>query len=817
MKSLTLKGLPIIATALALTLSACGGGGGGSDNGGNNGGGSATLSGNAVKGIIKNGNVVAEELNADKTVKAQVGSATTGADGSYSLTLNSSYTSGPIQITISADANTEMKCDIPAGCGTSVNFGDWYNPGAGNLTMTALVGEAAANTTISVNVTPYTDLAARRAKQSSTLDASVVDIANSEVNHLLGGIDILNTKPLDITDPTAIANGSGAQKAYAAYAAAIGVLADNTSGSPDINGALDTLASSFSDGTILADDTGAESGKYSLQEIINGASSTLSQAGTTDTSGTLTALQDDVNSAGTGGSVDPEADPTAGATALAKVKAFVSDVRTWGTVIEAETKAKGDAFDAQASLASDAANMSGEFLVGPAFDAAIQAISDNFDGTQTGTDLTTYGLGFTGGTINNTNGTITITDGLNGDVTVNMTAQVPTDGTTASSFTIGISSATFRSDATDADINSGTVTLTTATPYTLDINAINAGTATEPDISGGSLSLDVSLTQKQDANGTALAATVTFEGTLGASLVNAIQDSTTGDYTWITPKTLSLSGGVSTSDGNSLDFSLSADITNADSFTPVGGLSVGTTKSNIVTWSYSGDTFTAKTPEETLTITRDSTSGAATITETWTDGYTYSYTMTGPYTSIDQAVAGSIGGTSFYWTVSYNYTYTIWVNGEGGYELDPNAVANMDLYSNGSLDGTLVDPDFVVEDSTHWLDATVGLSFHLQLAGLPEAYITISADRTAYQAGTGDITIAYGTRQIVVSGDFTDTTGTGTVTVTNQNGVTMIITSNDMANGPGYIKYNGTTYATVEKLTNGMTKITYTDNTFETL
>ena len=825
MKPLAFKALTITATALALTLSACGGGGGGGSS--PSGVSGVTLGGKAVKGIIKNGNVVAEELDTNGAVIRQVGNDTTDADGKYSIEVNSSYEGGPIQITITAGVDTEMKCDIPAGCGSHaagsttdtdsdgvIDFGEWYKPGDGNLTMAALVAEAAANDTIGVNITPYTDLAARHAKTSGSLTASAVYDANSEVSNLLGGIDILNTPPLDITDAAAVTSGTGTEIAYAAFSAAIGALADTSSGNPNIGGALDTLESSFTGGTIVADDSGDanDDTTISLQEIIDGAQSTLSQAGTGDTSGTLASLQDEVDNAGAGGSVDPQPSDTAGSTTLTKVKAFVTDVRTWGTVIDAETKAKGDAFDAQASLASDAANMSGELLVGPALDAAIQAIVNNYDGTETGTDLSTYGLGFDSGSIANSGGTITITDGVIDGATVNITAQVPQDGATASSFTIGISSATFRSAATDADINSGTVTFTTATPYTLDIAAIDAGTASEPDVSGGSLALDVSLTQKRDQNNAALTATVTFEGSLGATLVNPTKDSN-GDYNWITPKTLSLSGGVSSSDGNSLDFSLTADVTNANSFAPVGELPVGTTKADIATWSYSGDTFTAINPELTVTITWNSVNNSATVTQTWTDGNGYSNTYFGGYTSLVNAVTN----TSVY-TPLYGYLNggTIWVKGEGDYAIDPTAIDTVDFTQDGSVDGVLVTPDFTLEDSSHWLDANVGLNFSLQLTGLPEASVTISADRTAYQSGTATITIAYGSRQIVINGTFTDTTSTGSMAITNQDGVTMTL-NGDLDAGTGTLSYNGQTYGTIEQMSNGMTKITYTDGTFESL
>jgi len=166
---------------VVLLLVACGGGGGGSTPSPS----AATLGGTAAKGIINKGIVVAEELAADGTVIAQVGSATTGADGSYTLAVGTNYAGGPILVTISTDDMTEMKCDVPANCGTRndtipdttnpgiVDFGEWYKPGAG-LTMTALVAEAADGDTIGVSITPYTDMATGLAMETNPLTTAAV-------------------------------------------------------------------------------------------------------------------------------------------------------------------------------------------------------------------------------------------------------------------------------------------------------------------------------------------------------------------------------------------------------------------------------------------------------------------------------------------------------------------------------------------------------------------------------------------------------------------------------------------------------------------
>ena len=820
--------------ALGITIAVlvgCGGGGGGSTpppppaN--------ATLGGTAAKGIINGGNVVAEELDASGGVIAQVGSAMTGADGSYSLTLSSSYSGGPVQVTISADANTEMKCDVPANCGTVsdaaldvnsngiIDFGEWYKPGS--LTMSALVAEAAASDTISVNITPFTDMAASRAMEAGTLDAAAVYNANSEVSVLLGGIDILSTEPLDITDVVAIGDGNATEIAYAAFSAAIAALADASSGTPDIDGAIDNLSASFSGGTITAD---------ALQEIVTGAGDTLTATGTGDTSGTIAAVQDVVTTAVAGtGSVDPEPSPSAGDTTLAKVKAFVADVRTWGTVIEAEIGTQGDAFELQVDLASTAADANMDFMVSPALEAAIDAAAQKVAG-EISTNLSTYETGmlpdslylgfpgdpqFSAGSIVKSGGVVTISGGMINGVTVNMSLQIPDDATTflaGSNLTIGINSASFRSTDTDVDINSGTITINLTSDYTVDYDALDMGTATNPVISGGSIDLDVSLTQRKGLDwltgDVALDSAITFAGTLSATLTNPITDTVTGDITWITPSSLTLAGNISDTAGNSLDADFTVNVTNADTFTPVGELPFGTPKVGIVTWTYTGDTFALVSPEYTLTIQWNSPT-STTVTEDWGYGFPYSYEL-GAYANIVDAVAGS--------PLSWSQPYYVWVDGEGGYSVDYGTGA--DFTVDGIADGSLVDPEFVVEDAANWLAGTIGLDFALQLAGLPEASVNINGTRTDFEAGNATITIAYGSRQIEIAGDFvgstatTPATGTGTVTITNQDGVSMIV-DGDFEASTGDVMFNGTSYATISQMSNGLTKITYTDGTFETL
>ncbi|VAW99277.1 hypothetical protein MNBD_GAMMA19-1032, partial [hydrothermal vent metagenome] len=118
---------------------------------------------------------------------------------------------------------------------------------------------------------------------------------------------------------------------------------------------------------------------------------------------------------------------------------------------------------------------------------------------------------------------------------------------------------------------------------------------------------------------------------------------------------------------------------------------------------------------------------------------------------------------------------------------------------------------------------SVGLSFKLELAGLPEASVNMSSSRAGfYEDGATTIVVNYGLRQIVINTRYTGMSSistanvTGSVTITNQDGVSMTM-ENDFKITPGHIVLNGQMYGTIVHLNNGLTKIIYTDGTFEVL
>jgi hypothetical protein len=797
------------------------------------------LSGAISKGIVVDGPVTVEELDSAANAIAVVGTARTGNDGSYQLTLGDNYTGGVLQVTISADDNTRMKCDIPLGCGTrtdgltdpnsnsTIDFGEFYKPS--ELSMTALLPGAVANAVVNASATPFTHMAAELAKSKSVFDSAAVANANSEVSNLLGGLDILNIVPIDITDATAVDNAlSPTQITYAALLAAIAIEAGtDADGQPLINEVLDLLASSFTSGTILADDsTGDDTAQISLQEIVTSAETVFTAVGIVDVTGVLVELQQDILTA-VNNIVDPEPSPTVADANLDKVKAMMSDIRTWGNVIIAEAGTQASTFEAEVVMASDAVGILGT----NAFDALVAGIDAAllFDGN---TDLSTYILDpvtdpnprqFSSGTIGVSSGAIVITDGVIDDYTVNMTVTVPADGTTDTVFNLAVTSATVTGIDSDLSITNGTVNVTLAEAYTI----IYASPNPLPAVADLLADLpNASFTQKLDSSGQALASPVTFTGTMQVDLdpIPVTNVSVPGDATvLVLPKTLQLTGTISNNSGDSLNATLAANVTNTDSFAFVGDFaSVGTPYSDnhvepFASWTYSDtdatpgdDTFTATYPGFWSNVYWDANTGYATLSVSYISYY-YSYPTFEPVGSLDEALVyfGSSGLGDIY----------VWVENEGMYFA---STAAADFSMDGTLEGTLADPEFIIENANQWIDADIGLTFGLQLTDLPAASVNINADRTDFRTGNGSITISYGSRQIEITAavnaeNIISTDYSGSVTITNQDGVKVVLDSLVLSSDQlsGVLLYTGIQYGTIEITPTGFLKVSYVDGTFE--
>ena len=741
------KTIPYATLALTSLLLGCSSGGGGTpatpvsyEN--------ISVAGAAAKGIIQGATITATELDGQGNELATVAITTTDENGHYTLTLDN-YSGGPLLIRLDSDAGTTMKCDAISGCGRrlddqiidtsnpgTVDYGEWYIPAA--ITLTALLPRANANETIAVNLTPYTHLAAQATLGQGAVSATAAANTNSEVANLLGGIDILNTTPIDITDNAAVAAATPTQLVYSALSTAIANLAPlQGEGEPDLAGALQRLSASFSAGRFPADDSGSsqDASLYSLAEIVDAARASLGQAGRVDVSGVLTALESAIAAAsdsdGDGVTeLDPEPSSSAADSELAKVKALMTDIRTWGNIVTSELESSSQAFEEQIDLTLQAANAINEVLISELFYLSADAIAHYNSANKS---LNTYYVssprwpnGFTSGLINNPSaGRYTIDNATvesaspNGVQTLTLAVNVPVNNTTGQTFTYGIESAQISGPYTDATISEGSFTLNLSQDYTvgMDSDPAAAEAAVLPILESIDINLALSVTQKWNLEGT-IAATqasggdeqidvyyedpITFTGQLRAS-VYPIVENTPPEITWLAPGTLDISGSASNS-VTQLSARFAANFPNGASFTPVGG-------------------------------------------------------------------------------------------------------------------GQIESPDNYVE-----VDATpppeepdsLGLSFSLQLEGLPEATVRITGDRTGLQAGNVTTTIAYDNRllEIATSGDALAGTLASAIVITNQDGARLDL---DLSHTPlsGTFSYNGVDYASLSETDSGYLKIEYIDGTFE--
>lgn len=350
--------LPATAALFALALAGCGGDGGGGPTTQPT---TTTSTGFVGKGIIKNGKVVAQELDARGRVLREVGNATTGADGGYSLTIGNGYAGGPVLFTVSATSATTMVCDVQPTCvKVNKNFGEDFalEAAAPGFQMTALLSGATTGDKLTVQITPFTHMAAQRALArlpalpAGTTPAKAVDEANSEVSNLLGGLDVLRSRPRNLANTADMKEATATEKAYALLTSAIGKLAlDNTG--PGLTTAILQLAESFKEGKIKADEGGTpDNSRYSLKEILDAAKAQRASLSLTDDSGVLVDLENDIANAGTG-DIAPGPSPRAGDTRIAKAKGLVGDMRTWGNQIRSlEGPAK--AFTSEIEMANQA-------------------------------------------------------------------------------------------------------------------------------------------------------------------------------------------------------------------------------------------------------------------------------------------------------------------------------------------------------------------------------------------------------------------------------------------------------------------------------
>ncbi|MFN3713633.1 MAG: hypothetical protein ACK4SX_08240 [Alcanivoracaceae bacterium] len=328
-------------------LAACGGSSGGG------GGSSATdLNGAAVKGILKGADVAIYKIESGAVAMGPLAEAVTGSDGKYAINLGYS---GPALIRVSGNDDARMTCDIAQGCddgeGGTAPFGADV-PFDASQALEAVV--VLTGSTVSVNVTPLTHLAASKTQaalaESANLDvAAAIASNNSQVANLFGLSGSLTGLPVvDITDPLALAAADPVAQRAALVAAGIysSALADGMT--------LDDVANNFvvNGGQLLGNDVA--SFYQAAGDIL-----ALPEFDNTDLSGVSSALSSaQIEAENLGDQLtDAQPSPDAQSPDLLKAKSFVTQVRTLGTtfVTEESVNAFADELKAAEVLLADEA------------------------------------------------------------------------------------------------------------------------------------------------------------------------------------------------------------------------------------------------------------------------------------------------------------------------------------------------------------------------------------------------------------------------------------------------------------------------------
>jgi len=208
-----------------LALSACGGGGG------SVGVSLTTVSGTAAKGLVKQGKVlVCRIVNGTPEADATCATGTTGADGSFAISMTDGYT-GPAMIKVMAAVGSTM---LDETTGTDTPY---------SMTMRAVVPAISAAT--SVYVTPFSEMAAS-AVGTSGVDADKIRQAIATVQTMMAGLGLdLTVKPVvDLKNNGLDASIMGKQANMVQQLTRVMMAAKNAGSLKDSNGAACNAAGS---------------------------------------------------------------------------------------------------------------------------------------------------------------------------------------------------------------------------------------------------------------------------------------------------------------------------------------------------------------------------------------------------------------------------------------------------------------------------------------------------------------------------------------------------------------------------------------------
>jgi hypothetical protein len=749
--------LPI---AISSVLAACSGGGGGGGGGGE--APSNKVGGTASKGIIIGGDVNAYAIAADGSVNRTTPLATpavTAEDGTYSLTLNSSYVSGTaIFIEISAEDGATMRCDVPQ-CGTvdgtPVLFGDTY-PLALTFTMAATLPKADTNS-VTVNVTPLTDIASKLtlqkvedgARPSDAALASNVQIANRL--GITGGL--INQDIVDITNADAVNSATKDALDYNLKAAA--AIAAILKGNPvlSLEEAVGSLSSQFVNGGIAdkeTDDTTA----ITIEELLEEALAILEEVKAVDgvdsddqeltnASTSITAAETDAEENGDTTASQGEIPDDIGSEGLVAAKTFVKQVRNLANA--GVISAKQEAFAEKIDLASEAVSADSDIVV-EALGVGFLAVVGAYELYQDAPDedkpssIDVNGIAVA---ISEDAGTVTLA--VNDTVTVAETEV-------ALKLSAAASSAITENENESQDNGTRSISETGNATAALTVSGSATSTAVSITINEGSFSGALSYNDQKTETQTTSGYGDTWDEEFTVTNINAKLNITleqlNSDYNvgFTGNMTLKLDKLAETVDGS---------------------------------YSYS--------------YTESTNSDQEQYTETLTlDGFEIS--LSGEFSDdLGNAISASLAANidKFKETCNQESSYSSQNGGSYSYECDLN------------------------ETETDYAMASLSIVFNLDIDGVDDdVKVKFNASRTGLETGDGTLNLNYRGKQLNLAYQ-----GGNSATLSNHNGVTMTLTEtegDDKTRLSGDIKQGGSPFATIND-DSGAVVIRYNDGSFETI
>lgn len=313
------------------------------------------VTGTAGKGILRNFQVAAHRFNNGVLDTVPITTANTSNLGAYSLNIPQTYINQPLLFRVTPNpTGSIMTCDLSAGCGGDVDFGEDLPITDTSFQLDSVV-PATINNSVA-NVTLLTHLASQLAldainsgNNAAVIQAAIAE-ANSRIANRFGLTGNLTTMPvIDLTNHAAVnAALNGGNSLYVQYAAinAAIIQATRADGNNVMNfvAAMNAFATYFDNGGIAGNTSNAADTSYA--DILAAAQAVLVRVQALDPQAPLNLvalLQSLLVEQQLAESEEPDnrdqGTPStgAGATDLQKAKNMVADLRDFAASVGEST------------------------------------------------------------------------------------------------------------------------------------------------------------------------------------------------------------------------------------------------------------------------------------------------------------------------------------------------------------------------------------------------------------------------------------------------------------------------------------------------